>query len=120
MTEVTRLTEYMEVICNRPYTRDEHYIIDQNKLDAVYNEFEGLLSRAKIDAKAKLSQQKVSNDKVAAFIKQNAMPLYDFAYRIKEAQDSVDQDAYELSFFYRGVNNVNYLIAPYISKEQKT
>ena len=44
MTEVTRLIEYMEVICDRPYTRDEHHIISQNELVAVYDEFESLLS----------------------------------------------------------------------------
>lgn len=43
MTEVTRLIEYMEVICDRPYTRDEHHIISQNELVAVYDEFESLL-----------------------------------------------------------------------------
>lgn len=33
MTEVTRLTEYMEIICDRPYTRNENHIISQNELD---------------------------------------------------------------------------------------
>ena len=52
MTEVTRLIEYMEVICDRPYTRDEHHIISQNELVAVYDEFESLLSMVE-DAKVK-------------------------------------------------------------------
>lgn len=30
ITKVTRLSEYMEVICNRPYPRNEHYTRHQN------------------------------------------------------------------------------------------
>lgn len=82
MTEVTRLIEYMEVICDRPYTRDEHHIISQNELVAVYDEFESLLSMVE-DAKVKASQRRLKNDKLSAFIEQYAIQLYDYAYRIK-------------------------------------
>ena len=51
MTKITRLTEYMEVICNRPYMQDEHYVMNPNKLNAIRDEFENLLFEAK-DTKA--------------------------------------------------------------------
>lgn len=116
MTEVTRLIEYMEVICDRPYTRDEHHIISQNELVAVYDEFESLLSMVE-DAKVKASQRRLKNDKLSAFIEQYAIQLYDYAYRIKSAQDSRNPDANEQAFFYRGVNNASYLIAPGIYRK---
>lgn len=116
MTEVTRLIEYMEVICDRPYTRDEHHIISQNELVAVYDEFESLLSMVE-DAKVKASQRRLKNDKLSAFIEQYAIQLYDYAYRIKSVQDSRNPDANEQAFFYRGVNNASYLIAPGIYRK---
>lgn len=82
MTKVTRLTEYMEVICNRPYMQNEHHVMNQNKSNAIRSEFEDLLFEAK-DTKARLPQRKVKNDKLSAFIKQYAIPLYAYAYRIK-------------------------------------
>ena len=51
MTKITRLTEYMEVICNRPYMQDEHYVMNPNKFNAIRDEFENLLFEAK-DTKA--------------------------------------------------------------------
>ena len=74
MTKVTRLTEYMEVICNRPYMQNEHHVMNQNKSNAIRSEFEDLLFEAK-DTKARLPQRKVKNDKLSAFIKQYAIPL---------------------------------------------
>lgn len=56
MTKVTRLTEYMEIICDRPYTRDENHIISQNELAAIYDEFKSLLSGVE-EAKIKSSQK---------------------------------------------------------------
>lgn len=111
MTKVTRLTEYMEIICDRPYTRDENHIISQNELAAIYDEFKSLLSGVE-EAKIKSSQKRTSNDKLSAFIKQFAIQLYDYAYKIKSAKDSRNPDAKEQAFFYRGVNNASYLIAP--------
>ena len=116
MTEVTRLTEYMEIICDRPYTRNENHIISQNELDAVYDEFESLLSGVE-ETKIKSSQKRTSNDKLSAFIKQFAIQLYDYAYKIKSAKDSRNPDAKEQAFFYRGVNNASYLIAPGIYRK---
>lgn len=81
MTKVTRLTEYMEIICDRPYTRDENHIISQNELAAIYDEFKSLLSGVE-EAKIKSSQKRTSNDKLSAFIKQFAIQLYDYASMI--------------------------------------
>ena len=116
MTEVTRLTEYMEVICDRPYTRDVHHIISQNELVAVHDEFDSLLSEVE-DVNFKSSQRRTRNGKLSAFIKQYAIQLYDYAYRIKSVQDSRKPDANEQAFFYRGVNNASYLIAPGIYRK---
>ena len=91
MTKVTRLTEYMEIICDRPYTRDENHIISQNELAAIYDEFKSLLSGVE-EAKIKSSQKRTSNDKLSAFIKQFAIQLYDYAYKIKSAKDSRNPD----------------------------
>lgn len=51
------------------------------------------------------------------FIKQYAIPLYAYAYRIKNPQNSKNQEANERTFFYRGVNNSTYLIAPGIYRK---
>lgn len=116
MTKVTRLTEYMEVICNRPHMQNEHHVMNQNKSNAIRSEFEDLLFEAK-DTKARLPQRKAKNDKLSAFIKQYAIPLYAYAYRIKNPQNSKNQEANERTFFYRGVNNSTYLIAPGIYRK---
>ena len=116
MTKVTRLTEHMEVICNRPYMQNEHHVMNQNKSNAIRSEFEDLLFEAK-DTKARLPQRKVKNDKLSTFIKQYAIPLYSYAYRIKNPQNSKNQEANERTFFYRGVNNSTYLIAPGIYRK---
>lgn len=78
----------------RPYTRNENHIISQNELDAVYDEFESLLSGVE-ETKIKSSQKRTSNDKLSAFIKQFAIQLYDYAYKIKSAKDSRNPDAKE-------------------------
>ena len=116
ITEVTRLSEYMEVICNRPYPRNEHYIRHQNELYAIYNEFKDLLSNTKIDDKDKPTRQKETDEKIAEFIREHAVDLYDYIYKIKKIKDNTKQDE---AYFYRGVNNANYLIAPGIYRKNE-
>ena len=83
ITKVTRLSEYMEVICNRPYPRNEHYTRHQNEIYTIYNEFKEILSSTKIDVKDKSNQQRENDERIAEFIRTHAVDLYDYIYRIK-------------------------------------
>lgn len=86
MEEITKLTEYMEVICNRPYPRNNRHTIRTNELAAIYKEFVDLLTSTPIDVKTKSSQQKENNEKVTNFIKRHATDLYDYIYKLKKVK----------------------------------
>lgn len=119
ITKVTRLSEYMEVICNRPYPRNEHYTRHQNEIYTIYNEFKEILSSAKIDVKDKSNQQRENDERIAEFIRKHAVDLYDYIYRIKRIRENTKQDKVDQVYFYRGVNSANYLIAPGIYRENE-
>ena len=119
MAEITRLTEYMEVICNRPYPQNNRHTIRPNEFGAIYNEFEDLLTGTQIDAKVTSSQQKESNEKVTYFIKKHAIALYDHIYEIKKLKENTNPNKSEQAYFYRGVNNSSYLIAPGIYRSNE-
>lgn len=116
MAEITRLTEYMEVICNRPYPRNNRHTMRPNELGAIYKEFEDLLTG---DVKTKPSQQKEDNEKTSYFIRKHAMALYDYIYEIKKLKENTKPDISEQAYFYRGVNNSGYLIAPGIYRNNE-
>ena len=102
ITKVTRLSEYMEVICNRPYPRNEHYTRHQNEIYTIYNEFKEILSSTKIDVKDKSNQQRENDERIAEIIRKHAVDLYDYIYRIKRIRENTKQDKVDQVYFYRG------------------
>ena len=102
LSKVTRLSEFMEVICNRPYPRNEHYTRHQNEIYTIYNEFKEILSSTKIDVKDKSNQQRENDERIAEFIRKHAVDLYDYIYRIKRIRENTKQDKVDQVYFYRG------------------
>ena len=114
--EVKNLIEYMEIVCGKIMS----YPLESNHTDIKYLSQMNSIGKEFIlrtSSQSGIKTDKKIPEELCEYIDQYYNSIYSYYIKSKRPESSAEKDTHSVKFFFRGVNDVIYPLAPGIYRK---
>lgn len=116
--EVKNLIEYMEIVCGKIMS----YPLESNHTDIKYLSQMNSIGKEFIlrtSSQSGIKTDKKIPEELCEYIDQYYNSIYSYYIKSKRPESSAEKDTHSVKFFFRGVNDVIYPLAPGIYRKNE-